>query len=467
MRDFDSQLQPFDLVGELPSGVTVLEASAGTGKTFTIAALATRFVAEGTPVEQLLLVSFTRMATGELRERVRDRLVASELVLTRALAGVPPESADDLDWLLASGSPAEVELRRERLAAAIAGFDAATVETTHGFCMNVLEELGTLGDLDPDVEVVEHVDDLLEQVVDDLYVRRFMGTDGTPPIDRPQAGAVARAAIAHPDAVVYPLTPDQRSVEAMRARLAKAAGAELEVRKRALAVMTYDDMLTRLLRTLSGPHGELAAGRLRQRYRVVLIDEFQDTDPIQWQIVSRAFGDGTTTLVLIADPKQAIYAFRGADVYAYLEAARSASRRATLAVNRRSDERLLAGFDALFGVDKGGVRLGHREIVYRQVSVPPAQRGGRLRGAPSDAALRFRVMDRSQVELTPRGWASTQPAREHVARDVAADIVALLSSGSEIETRDEEGVVVSERAVAPGRHRGARARARECGARPA
>ena len=71
-------------------GVTVLEASAGTGKTFTIAALAARYVAEGTPLEQLLLVTFTRMATGELRERVRERLVSAEQGLDRALAGAPP-----------------------------------------------------------------------------------------------------------------------------------------------------------------------------------------------------------------------------------------------------------------------------------------------------------------------------------------------------------------------------------------
>ena len=85
--------------------------------------------------------------------------------------------------------------------------------------------------------------------------------------------------------------------------------------------MTYDDLLTRLDDTLKGPGGEAAAARLRERYRVVLVDEFQDTDPVQWDIMRRAFGDGGATLVLIGDPKQAIYAFRGADVYAYLEAA--------------------------------------------------------------------------------------------------------------------------------------------------
>ena len=60
----------------------------------------------------------------------------------------------------------------------------------------------------------------------------------------------------------------------------------------------------------------------------MLVDEFQDTDPVQWDIMRRAFGDGDATLVLIGDPKQAIYAFRGADVYAYLEAANARPTRA-------------------------------------------------------------------------------------------------------------------------------------------
>ena len=74
-------------------------------------------------------------------------------------------------------------------------------------------------------------------------------------------------------------------------------------------------------------HGAAAAASLRERYRVALVDEFQDTDPVQWEIMRRAFGDGDATLVLIGDPKQAIYAFRGADVYAYLDAARRPATR--------------------------------------------------------------------------------------------------------------------------------------------
>ena len=94
----------FDVCGPLPTGVTVLEASAGTGKTYTIAALAARYVAEGIPVEQLLMVTFGRMATSELRERVRERLVSAEQGVGRALAGAPPED-DEIVRLLVTGSP--------------------------------------------------------------------------------------------------------------------------------------------------------------------------------------------------------------------------------------------------------------------------------------------------------------------------------------------------------------------------
>jgi exodeoxyribonuclease V beta subunit len=421
----------FELTGPLPDGVTVLEASAGTGKTYTIAALAARFIAEGLGLHQMLLVTFTRMATGELRERVRERLVGTEAALTRYLEGAPLNDSDEVVSLLAAGDRADVAERRNRLADAIANFDAATIATTHGFCQEVLAELGTLGDLEPDVQFAEHVDDLIDEVVDDLYVRRFFRT-GDAPFNRAEAGLVARMAIDNPTAVVHPLSAGDETVPAMRKRLAESARSELERRKRALAVMTYDDLLTRLLAALTGPNGDLAAARLQSRYRVVLIDEFQDTDPIQWEIVSRAFGAGGVTLVLIADPKQAIYAFRGADVYAYLDAARSASARATLRVNRRSDQRLIDAYDALFG----DARLGHPGIAYRQVRACDEHVEPRLSGGSSSAALRVRVVPRDQPAIvsTAGGYASAPSARECVAKDVAADIVGLLDSGAMIDS---------------------------------
>ena len=147
--------------------------------------------------------------------------------------------------------------------------------------------------------------------------------------------------------------------------------------------MTYDDLLTRLRNTLADEeHGAAACAKLREQYHVALVDEFQDTDPIQWEIMRRAFGEGEATLILIGDPKQAIYSFRGADVYAYLSAADSAVTRETLATNWRSDQGLIDALDALFD----GAQLGHEGIVHRPVRAADANREPRLLDAPVDRA---------------------------------------------------------------------------------
>ena len=239
---------------------------------------------------------------------------------------------------------------------------------------------------------------------------------------------------------------------------------ELERRKRALSVITYDDLLTRLREALRGPEGAAAVERLRARYRVVLVDEFQDTDPIQWEILERAFGDQHTTLVLIGDPKQAIYAFRGADVYSYLEAADAAGVRKTLEVNRRSDQALIDAYDAMFG----GAKLGHEGIVYGRVRAAAGAGEPRRVGAP----LRVRVVDRSELELTQQGFAKLNSARERVARDVAEDLVESLGAGAapgrgrRAGAHQQAGAVGprrARRARRPGRHQRRRQRVRDAG----
>jgi exodeoxyribonuclease V beta subunit len=445
----DRRAEPFDVCGTLPSGVTLLEASAGTGKTYTIAALAARYVADGLALDSLLIVTFTRMATGELRERVRERLVSAAEGLAAALAGIPPDSDDDVLCLLAGGTTEEVEVRRERLAKAIANFDAATIETTHGFCMQVLSGLGTAGDVERDVTLIEDARDLLEEVVDDLYIRRFWARPDDLMFDRSEAITIGEEVLRHPTADIVPPLSDRRDARAIRRRLADAVAKEIERRKRLLQVLTYDDVLIRLRNTLADDaRGRLACERLRFRYKVVLVDEFQDTDPVQWEIMERAFGEGESTLVLIGDPKQAIYAFRGADVFAYLEAAAAASTKATLTTNWRSDRGLIEAYDALFADSQ----LGHEGIAYRTVQAVSANNEPRLIGAPAEAALRVRILRREDgfVTLTKKGFAASKPARELIAQDLAIDVVRLLSSGAEIARRRQDGAEIDRERVRPG-----------------
>ncbi|MFI9534184.1 UvrD-helicase domain-containing protein [Nocardia fusca] len=440
----------FELCGPLPHGTTVLEASAGTGKTYAIVGLAVRYVAEaGVDISRLLLVTFSRAATQELRMRTRDRFVA----VAAALAD--PEAArtasDELIRHLADAEPEEVRARRTRLRAALSDFDAGVIATTHSFCQRMLAELGLAGDLEPGARLVEEADDLIRTVVDDLYLNRF--TRAAAPFSVKQAQRFALAAVRDRQAR---LAPDTDEASAQRVAFAAAVRAETERRKRLAGLRDFDDLLVLLRDILADPaRGPAACRRIRDRYQVVLVDEFQDTDPLQWEILRRAF-HGHNPLVLVGDPKQAIYAFRGAEVLSYLDAVGHATARRELTTNRRSDAGLLAALEHLLG----GAALGHDEIVVP--AVIPTQPWSRLRG-PTELTTPLRLRCLPRTGAGPRGasgFPNIHRQRARAAADVAADIVALLESGTVVT--DSPGARVGrvgpdaaaggtgERAVGPG-----------------
>jgi exodeoxyribonuclease V beta subunit len=426
----NSDPPPFDICGELPSGTTVLEASAGTGKTYTIAALTARVIAEGVAeLSQLLLVTFGRMATNELRLRVRERLVAVEGLLADAVVQrAPTRPLSELEAMLSTGNPEELARRRARVARALAEFDAATIATTHEFCLQMFDGLGVLGDREPHASVVEHLTDLTREVTTDLYLRRY-AANGTPPMSYDEALEIANQAVEAVHARLVParLGPDDLSGSGERVAFASAVRQVVELRKRAAHLFTYNDMLTRLRDALADPeHGPAAADRLRRRYRIVMVDEFQDTDPIQWEILRRAFHQ-RCTLILIGDPKQAIYAFRGADVFSYLDAVQQADQIKSLAVNRRSDQALVDALDVLMG----DAALGDERIVVRRVTAEHQQR--RLSAPAAEqqigTPIRLRVMPhRPDAERV----LSVAAIRPQIAADLVADITALLGSNTQL-----------------------------------
>ncbi len=452
----------FDEIGSLPADkqTVVLEASAGTGKTHAIATLATRYVADGVPLERIMLVTFGRAATAELRERVRERMTKA----ARALADPALVNGDPVIQLLATGEPAAVELRRRNLQRALANFDAATISTTHGFCSQMLQGLGVAADVDHEVAFVDSATELVTEAVTDLYVQAFgQGSSGPATFGFKVAAEVAQAAVGDRSARLAPAGAEPGTEPHVRVRLAELVRSEVEQRKRRGRIQDYDDLLIHLRDALTDPDtGAAAQERIRSRYDVVLVDEFQDTDEVQWEILRATF-HGSTTLVLIGDPKQAIYAFRGADVQAYLRAASAAHEEQTLGINWRSDQSLL---DALALV-MGGVALGDPRITVGPVEAAHPAR--RMRGAHVEAPFRVRTVTRDHVPPKPGGhWPPVAGLRQHVARDVAQDIVALLESralltqpsGDEepvqpgdiavIVRRNQDGITVRDELVAAG-----------------
>ena len=396
-------MTPFDLLGDLPSGTTLLEASAGTGKTHAVGALVTRYVAEGhARLDQLLVITFGRAASQELRERVREQLVETE----RALADPAAARAEGgVAGLLASVDDAEIGVRRRRLREALADFDAATIATTHQFCQSVLRSLGVAGDTDSGAELVDNLDDLVVEVVDDVYLQRY-GQLPAAPFKRDVALQVARAAVGDPQAALAPSDATEGSTAHERHHFAERVRGELDA-----------------LEDGDGP----ARQRMRQRWKIVLVDEFQDTDPVQWRVLDRAFS-GVATMVLIGDPKQAIYAFRGGDVVTYLDASETATKH-SLDTNWRSDEDLVDSLGRLLG----GAALGDAKISVHPVTA--AHAGSRLRGAPYADPLRVRVL---KAPDGPDPKIPIDKVRVHVAQDLADDVARLLGSDATFDGRKVE-----------------------------
>lgn len=414
-----SDVAAFDLLGPLPAGTTVLQASAGTGKTYTIAGLATRYIAEGlATIDGMLLITFGRSATRELRERVRETLTRARTTLRTGRA-----DADAVSRFLNALQGDAREAALARITSALANFDAGTIVTTHSFCSDALRTLGLHADADPGEVLVESVKDIVDEVVDDFYIRKYGWQQADHRLSYSEARRLGRTAVDDPQADLDAGPTAPLSIEETRVAFAKAVRTEVLKRRRDRRLITFDDLVLRLRDALTDPvTGPAACQRLRDTYQLVLVDEFQDTDPAQWTILREAF-HGHRTLILIGDPKQAIYAFRGADVFSYLAAARAADSVKSLLVNWRSDAAVVEGVNALMG----GLELGDPAI--RVESVTAAHPNSRLTGLPGQARVRLRTYH-------PAERPAVGEARSTVVSDVVQQIVELLQGTARIDTGD-------------------------------
>jgi len=201
------------------------------------------------------------------------------------------------------------------------------------------------------------------------------------------------------------------------------AEAALSLRKARDNIQSFDDLLTRLNAALKGRGGARLAQAIRQKFKAALIDEFQDTDPIQYEIFKGAFAGEGSTLFLIGDPKQAIYGFRGADVFAYMKASADVASRHTLLANWRSDPGLIRAVNALFSK----ARL---PFVYEGIPFFPAAAARRdnlaltLSGR-SDPPLELWLLDADRMADAGKAISKGQ-ARDTIIGAVAAEISRLL-----------------------------------------
>jgi exodeoxyribonuclease V beta subunit len=437
---------------------TLVEASAGTGKTHAITTYFVRAILEyGLAPERILVVTYTKAATAELRVRCRGRIVKALEQLEET-----PGDHDALHSVLKSS--VERLGRREvgrRLRAALRQMDQAPILTIHGFCQRLLQEHPLSFGVDLELEVAEDVSALHAELAVDFWatelydapdwllealearrvsvrrleqlanvatmpgieiigpepavsdeaaledvlrlhrraaeiweekrdtVLRLLGTKGlngnsyraatirdrwAPELDELFQQASVRALPEfferlgakrirmnkgyeppkHPffDVCEELIVAHERidpalayAVFSFQKRFCEYVRERSRVRRDEAALFSFDDLLTTVHAGVSGDSA--VASRVRAAYPLALVDEFQDTDSTQYGIFRAVYGDGA--VIYVGDPKQAIYAFRGADIFSYIDAANDVGeRKCTLGTNRRSDPGLVHAVNAIF-----------------------------------------------------------------------------------------------------------------------
>jgi len=544
-------MNDFDLLKSPLEGTNLIEASAGTGKTYAITGIFLRLVLEmELGVERILVVTFTRDATAELRDRIRGAL--KNLLALVETPGGNPAGEKFLQQLAAqcSRDRSRREHAVQRLSEALRNFDQASISTIHGFCRRVLQENAFESAAPFDTELITDQQQLIREVVEDFWRRNFyqvfpevmqcaqqqkmspaffrnlLGSHPSPvrlnivprvepqderlerlipefrkrfqalrrawPPARDEVGELLEKAGLHggrygktiphllnkmDDYLASPepelplnfkdivkFTPECLeasktkqsvvpshsffdlcgdfliSVEAvkeaagrhllhLKGRLFSYLQEELAERKRLRNVQFYDDLLQGMQQAVEGKTSRALIHTLREKYRAVLIDEFQDTDPIQYTVFSKVFVEGGSRLFLIGDPKQAIYGFRGADIFAYRSAAQQVKTVYSLGRNWRSEAELVQAVNAIFsGVErpfafdwidfrraKAARESAREELTLEGRNTPPFQ-------------LWFMDADKMEAGFLDRaGFIKKPQARILACRAAAAEISRLLN----------------------------------------
>jgi exodeoxyribonuclease V beta subunit len=466
-------LKPLDLINTPLEGTNLIEASAGTGKTYTIEGLFLRLILEKQlAVEQILVVTFTKAATEELRDRIRTKLLQAEKAFHKG--SINDKFLQDL-LLHQEDHLTAVDLIHD----ALVEFDKASIFTIHGFCAKILYEHAFETANLFDTELISDQTEWVREVAQDFWRKNFYDAPlelisyftrkvkgpgyfwqllgkmraaemkiipkikqpslknlkafrkayqclkdqwpqarddviqalrdsalsavhyGSLETDKSGTGMTKRdikissmidamEKYVAPNNAGFPLFENFENFTAqkiekavkknqrppshgffetcdelyrraaglqtelenyfvwLKTQLFNYASSELTVRKAEKNIQFFDDLLVLVKKALTVKRGNPLAAAIRQKYRAALVDEFQDTDDIQYEIFSQLFSTKDSLLFMIGDPKQAIYGFRGADIFSYLKAARHVRAKFTLPDNWRSEPALISAINTIF-----------------------------------------------------------------------------------------------------------------------
>ena len=340
----------------------VAEASAGTGKTYSVAALLVRELAtdENLRIGEVMVTTFTRTAAAELRDRIRGAAISTCDQLRNRKANIEDVMASHL---LAT-FPNDVDAMIRRLQRALVEFDSATISTIHSVCTKVLHlagvSLGGVGEEDITGRVVA-------EVVNDAIVSRAVAGVDVSRISPDRMAEVVAKLLADPFTEPW-LDPSQNPFDETQPLSAEDQQfldeylqmiheCKDRVQEATLNQPSFNDLLKRAHEVVTDSSRAALIDDIRSRFKLAIVDEAQDTDKLQWAFFDALFprNEDDRALIAVGDPKQAIYGFRGADVHAFVLRIDPAKKR-TLTTNHRSDKPVLdqlnAALDGMFFGDQ-------------------------------------------------------------------------------------------------------------------
>ncbi len=371
MKVCDISEYPLDF-GEIPprsdaSGATrkghryLIEASAGTGKTYTITHLILRLVQDGVPVQKILVTTFSKAAADELKARIL-KLLNEEL--NKCVPGEEAESAPRNPDLCQ-----DIDLQKKRilLQLAVSSIDEMTISTIHGFCQKMLREYTLKSGNGFETELVPDESEYRDRLVRAFCRSRFYGDES----QHPGQFQTLRDAAAFASAQVDRDSADGEKLneqQTLNRDVYRFVRKNIQDAKDKDGVMSYDDIIRTFDAALQ--KDDRLAESIRARYLAVFVDEFQDTDRLQYRIFDRCFPKGCRNIFyMIGDPKQAIYGFRGADIYTYLLAKNTADDQFTLVRNFRSSPAMIEAVNRMFS--DGDLEAKHQtDGVFLQKDIP-------------------------------------------------------------------------------------------------
>ena len=538
------------------SGLQLIEASAGTGKTYTIEQLYIRLLVERElEVENILVVTFTNAATSELRDRIRLKLLQARKIFSEEKCS-EEDGEGFYTTLLGRVSPEDAG---ERITRALRSFDLAAIHTIHGFCARILAENAFESGAVFESEIDTDIKPLIEEVVNDFWVKRVYGGDelfvgylGSMGIGPETLAELAEkihsrveAEILPAEAPPTPELPDQAnwkrayddcreiwaeageiilgelqraaeekvlnkgtykpekipewcaeldsyfgledplpislpekfenftrsklagkvnkdqscpehpffeacerlhdettalheildaSILALKIELSEIIRRDLPRLMKERNLRSYDDILRDLDSALNSDRGLRLTKAICESYKAALIDEFQDTDRVQYRIFRKIHEEGGLPTLFIGDPKQAIYSFRGADIFTYLEAKKDAGDHLhTLDTNWRSDPLLVKAVNTIFSGSENPFKL--EQISYKKVSPAEEQKNDLVIDSHTASGLEIIWFDQEYELKSGAARISNSHADDKIGRHLCNSFSSLLDGSCLIKDK--------------------------------